>query len=75
MLSGRSSLYVTSPRTFTILKLSFIIYINIIFMFGVLLRRYTLNFFFKSCFFNAFFISKYLYYSIKEKLIKPKFIL
>ena len=46
MLSGRSSLYVTGPRTFKILKgpnlaksnllLSYIVWINIIFILGVL---------------------------------------
>ena len=55
MLSGRSSLYITSFRTFKILKdsslaksnllLSRVIWINIIFMFGVLYKRYTLFFF------------------------------
>ena len=57
MLSGRSSLYVTSPRTFKILKdpnfaksnllLGLVIQINIIFVFGVLYRKYTLFFFLK----------------------------
>ena len=52
MLSERFSLYVTNPRTFKILKnLSFIkfnlllglmAWINIISVFGVLCRRYTL---------------------------------
>ena len=55
MLSERSNLYITGPRIFTILKdpsfaksnllLGFVIQINIIFVFGVLRRRYTLNFF------------------------------
>ena len=55
MLSWKSSLYVTGSRTFTILKnssfiksnllLSLVVQINIIFMFGVLYRRYTLSFF------------------------------
>ena len=55
MLSGRSSLYVTNPKTFKILKgsnlaksnllLGHVIEINIIFVFGVLCRIYTLFFF------------------------------
>ena len=55
MLSGRSSSYVTGPRIFAILKnfslvksnllLGLVILINIIFVFNVLCRRYTLFFF------------------------------
>ena len=55
MLSERSSLYVTNPKTFIILKdpslvksnllLNLVVRINIIFIFGVLYRRYTLFFF------------------------------
>ena len=55
MLFGRFSLYVTGPRTLKILKgfnlaksnllLSYIVWINIIFVFGVLHKRYTLFFF------------------------------
>ena len=57
MLSGRSSLYVTNPRTFIILKnfslakssllLGLVVWINIIFVFSVFCRRYTLFFFLK----------------------------
>ena len=52
ILFRRSNLYVTNPRTFAILKsssfvkfsllLSLVVWINIIFVFGVLCRRYTL---------------------------------
>ena len=55
ILSRRSSLYITNPRTFIILKdfnlvksslsLSLIILINIIFILGILYRKYTLFFF------------------------------
>ena len=55
MLSRRFSLYVISSRTFKILKifnlvkfnlsLGLIVYINTVFIFGVLYRRYTLFFF------------------------------
>ena len=55
MLSERSSLYVTNPKTFIILKdpslvksnllLNLVVRINVIFIFGVLYRRYTLFFF------------------------------
>ena len=54
MLSGRSSLYVTSPRTFKTLKdfnlvksnllLGFVVQINIIFVLNILYKRYTLSF-------------------------------
>ena len=52
ILSGKFSLYMTGPRTFKILKgpnlakfsllLGLVIWINIIFVFSVLYRRYTL---------------------------------
>ena len=52
MLSRRSSLYVTNPRTFIILNssslakfnllLGLVIWINIIFMFSILYRKYIL---------------------------------
>ena len=55
MLSGRSNLYVTNSRIFETLKgpnlaksnllFGHVIWINIVFMFGVLCRRYTLFFF------------------------------
>ena len=55
MLSGRFSLYVTGSRTFKILKgpnlkksnllLGRVVWINIIFVLGILYRRYTLFFF------------------------------
>ena len=55
MLSGRFSLYITGFRTFKILKdpnlakfnllLGRVVWINIIFVLGVLYRRYTLIFF------------------------------
>ena len=55
ILSGRSNLYITNSRTLYILKdfnlaksnlsLSFMVWINIIFMFSILYRRYTLFFF------------------------------
>ena len=58
ILSEKSSLYVISPRTFTILKsfsfrefnlsLSLIIWINIIFIISILFKRYTLFLFFKA---------------------------
>ena len=57
MLSRRSSSYITDFKTFKILKgpsltksnslLSFMIWINIIFILGVLRRKYTLSFFLK----------------------------
>ena len=57
MLSGRSSLYVTNPKTFKILKgpslakfnllLGRVIQINIIFMFNIFYKRYTLSLFIK----------------------------
>ena len=57
ILSGRSSLYITNSRTFKILKnpsfiksnllLGLIIYINIIFIFGILCIVYTLSLFLK----------------------------
>ena len=57
MLSGRSSLYVTGPKTFKILKgsnlakfnllLGYVVWINIIFILGILCRRYTLSLFLK----------------------------
>ena len=55
MLSGKFSLYMTGPRTLKILKdfsltkfnllLSYMVWINVIFILGVLYRRYTLFFF------------------------------
>ena len=55
MLFGRFSLYIISFRTFKILKdfnlvkfnlsLSLVVYINIVFVFGILRKRYTLFFF------------------------------
>ena len=55
ILSGRSSLYIISPKTFKILKdlnlaksnllLGHVIQINIIFVLGVFRRKYTLFFF------------------------------
>ena len=55
MLSGRSSSYVTSSKTFKTLNsfslakfnllLGYVILINIIFVLGVLRRRYILSFF------------------------------
>ena len=57
MLSGRSSLYMTGPKTLKILKgsslakfnllFSYVVLMNIIFILGVLYRRYTLFFFLK----------------------------
>ena len=57
MLFKRSSLYVTGSRTFIILKdlslaksnllLGYVVWINIIFVLGILYRRYTLFFFLK----------------------------
>ena len=53
MLSGRSSLYITGPRTLYILKnsnlvkfnllLGFVVWINVIFVFSILCRRYTVT--------------------------------
>ena len=55
MLSKRFSLYVTGPKTFKILKnfnlakfnllLSFMVWINIIFVLGIFCRKYTLSLF------------------------------
>ena len=55
ILSGRFSLYVTGSRTFKILKnsnlakfsllLDFVVWINVVFMFGVFYRRYILSLF------------------------------
>ena len=57
MLSGRSRLYMTGPKTFIVLKnlsfaksnllLSFIIQINVIFMFDIFYKKCTLFFFLK----------------------------
>ena len=57
MLSGKSSLYITGPKTLTILKdsslvkfnllLSLIIWINIIFIFSIFYKKYTLFLFLK----------------------------
>ena len=57
VLSRRSSLYITNPRTFKILKdpslvksnllLSRVIQINIIFILGIFYKRYTLSLFLK----------------------------
>ena len=76
ILSGRSSLYVTSSRTFKILKgfslaksnllLNLIVWINIVFVLGILYRRYTLFFFFKSWSSNSLIIDTFLYYFIEE---------
>ena len=70
MLSGRFSLYVTGPKTFEILKnpslaksnlsLSRVIWINIIFVLGVLYRRYTLSFFLKVSPLTLFLFPKFL---------------
>ena len=53
MLSGRSSLYIINPRTLIILKnsnlvkfnllLGLVVHINIIFVFSILYRKYTLS--------------------------------
>ena len=57
MLSGRLSLYIINPKTLIILKdfslvkfnllLDLIVWINIIFIFSVFYRRYTLFLFLK----------------------------
>ena len=57
MLSRRSNLYITNPKTLRILKdsnlvksnllLGLIIQINIIFVLGILYRKYTLSPFFR----------------------------
>ena len=55
MLSGRFSLYMTDPRTLITLKgpslvkfnllLGLVVWINIIFVFSILYKRYTLSLF------------------------------
>ena len=57
MLSGKSNLYVTNPRILKILKgsnlaksnlsLNYVIQINVIFIFSVYFKKYTLSFFLK----------------------------
>ena len=74
MLSKKFNLYIINSRTLTILKnfslakfdlsLSLVVQINIIFVFNILYKRYTLFFFFKSWSLNSLPISKFLYDSI-----------
>ena len=55
MLSGRSSSYVTNSKIFIILKdsnlaksnllLGLVVWINVVFVFGILYKRYTFFFF------------------------------
>ena len=76
ILSKRSNLYVTSPRTFKILKgfnlvksnllLGLVVQINIIFVLGVFCKKIYFIFFFKSWSLNSFFISELLHSSVKE---------
>ena len=76
MLSGRSSLYVTNFRTFIILKdpnlakfnllLSLVIYINIIFILGILYKKYTLFFFLRVGPQTLFLLANFFIFLLKK---------
>ena len=76
MLFGRSSLYVTEPKTFIILKdsslaksnllLSRVVLINIIFILGVLYRRYTLFFFLRVNPLTLFLLINFFIFLLKK---------
>ena len=76
MLSEKFSLYITSSRTFKILKglslvksnllLSLIIQINIIFIFSVLYRRYTLSLFLKVSPLTLFLLANFFIILLKN---------
>ena len=76
MLFGRSSLYMTGPRTFKILKdfnlvkfnllLSLMVQMNVVFVFGVLYRRYTLFFFLRVGFLTFFLLVNFFIILLKN---------
>ena len=76
MLSERSSLYVTSFRTFKILKdfnlaksnllLGRVVYINIIFVLGIFCRRYTLFFFLRVSPRTLFLLANFFIFLLKK---------
>ena len=76
ILSGRSSLYITGPRTLKILKnsnlakfnllLGRVIQINIIFIFGVLYKKYTLSSFLRVSSLTLFLSANFLILLLKK---------
>ena len=78
MLSGRSSLYMTSSRTLIILKdfnfTQFYDLINVNFVFGVLFRKYTLSFFLKVSSLTLFLLATFFIFLLKKiKLFRSFF--
>ena len=76
MLSGRFSLYITGPRIFKILKgsslakfnllLNCVVRINIIFILGILYRRYTLFFFLRVSPLTLFLLANFFMFLLKK---------
>ena len=76
MLSGKFSLYITDPRTFIILKgsnlakfnlsLSYMVQINIVFILGILRRRYTLFFFLRVSPLTLFLLANFFIFLLKK---------
>ena len=76
MLSGRSSLYIISSRTFIILKgfsltksnllLGRVVWINIIFVLSILYKRYTLFFFLKIGSLTLFLLANFFIFLLKK---------
>ena len=76
MLSERSNLYITGPRTFEILKgpnlvksnllLNRVVQINIIFILGILYKRYTLFFFLRVSPLTLFLLANSFIFLLKK---------